>query len=126
MMVTPLILMLAAPGEAPAPTADPVMACHAKALDKEGRKRQQALLSRVRSRAKETRELPDGFALRLPADATLFRDVAEWVGLERKCCGFVDYAIEWKRDDSVWVKLTGAPGTKEALAAEMGLAATHP
>jgi hypothetical protein len=123
MMVTPLVLMLAAPGEPAPAAAPPPMACHSKALDKEGRKRQQALLALVRSSVKETQELPDGFALRLPADARLFRDIAEWVSLERKCCGFVDYAIEWKRDDSVWVKLTGAAGTKEALAAEMGLEA---
>jgi len=108
------------------PAPNPPMACHAKALDGEGRQRQQALLSMVRARVEETRELSDGFALRLPADAELFRDIAEWVGLERKCCSFVDYAIEWKRDDSVWVKLTGEPGTKEVLAAEMGLAAARP
>jgi hypothetical protein len=124
MMVAPLVLMLAAPGTSPTP-ANPPLACHAKALDRAGRERQQALLALVRSSVKETLELPDGFALRLPADARLFRDIAEWVSLERKCCGFVDYTIEWKRDDSVWVKLTGAPGTKEALAAEMGLEATR-
>ena len=59
----------------------------------------------------------------MAADPRLFRDLAEWVGLEHQCCGFLDYALEWKRDDSVWVRLTGGPGAKEALAAEMGLAA---
>ena len=34
---------------------------------------------------------------------------------------FLDFALEWKRDDSVRVKITGAPGVKEFLAAEMGI-----
>ena len=124
MMIAPLVFMLTAPGTPPAASeANAPHFCRPKALDGEERKRQQALLAAVRATVKETQELSDGYALRVPSDPKLFRDIAEWVTLERKCCGFVDYAIEWKRDDSVWVKLTGGPGAKEALAAEMGLTA---
>jgi hypothetical protein len=57
-----------------------------------------------------------------PSDEALFRELAEWVGLERRCCPFLGFALEWKQDDSVSVQLTGQPGIKEAIAAEMGIA----
>jgi len=33
----------------------------------------------------------------------------------------MDFALEWKRDDCVSVRLTGQPGIKEFIAAEMGI-----
>jgi hypothetical protein len=126
MIATSLVLVLAAVGIQAATAADPPPMCRPKALGAEGRKRQQALLATVKESVKETRELADGYALRLPADPRLFRDLAEWVSLEHQCCAFLDFALEWKRDDSVWVKLTGGAGAKEALAAEMGLEASRP
>lgn len=101
--------------------APPPIACRANALDKRERKRQQELLNAVRSASKEIQELPQGFALRFPADPALFLQLAEWVSLERRCCPFLEFSLEWKQDDSVWVRLTGQPEAKEVVAAEMGL-----
>lgn len=50
--------------------------------------------------------------------------MAEWVSLERRCCAFAEFTIEWRMDDTVWVRLTGKAGVKEVLAAEMGIGAT--
>jgi len=36
-----------------------------------------------------------------------------------------DPPIALPRDDSVWVRLTGGPGVKQALAAEMGIGPTR-
>ena len=66
-------------------------------------------------------ELHDGFALEIPSDSASFMEVAEWVDLERRCCAFAEFALESRRDGSAWVRLTGATGAKEVLAAEMGL-----
>jgi hypothetical protein len=97
------------------------IACRLDALDETQRQRQQALLESVRRLAPGTQELPDGFGLVFPADAALFVQLAEWISLERRCCPFLEFALEWKLDDSVWVRLTGQPGVKDFIAAQMGL-----
>jgi DNA-binding transcriptional MerR regulator len=120
MMLGPLLpFVLAAGVAATEKPADPAIACRANALDKTQRKRQQELLALVRRSAQVTRDLPDGFAIRLPSDATLFQQAAEWVGLERRRCPFVRFSLQWNQDDSVWIELTGAPGVKEVLEAEI-------
>jgi hypothetical protein len=120
MISIPLFALLIAIGVgAAARDAVPVFACRADALDRTQRKRQQELLELMRRSAKATDELKDGYALRLPADSVLFQQAAEWIGLERRCCPFVQFTLEWKQDDNVWVRFTGAPGVKPFLAAEI-------
>jgi hypothetical protein len=97
----------------------PPLYCRANALDKAQRRRQQELLALMRRSAQATEELRDGYALRLPAEAGLFQQAAEWIALERRCCPFVDFALEWKADESVRVRLTGGKGVKAFLAAEV-------
>ena len=94
-------------------------ACRLDTLDSRQRRRQQELLALMRSSAQAQDELTDGYAFRLPADPVLFQQAAEWVSLERRCCPFVQFALEWNEDDSVWVRFTGAPGVKAFLAAEI-------
>jgi hypothetical protein len=121
-MLNPLILVLAA--SAPVPTtqsAPPPFACRANALDKAQRQRQQALLETVRRTLLTKHDLPDGIALSFPGDAAAFVELAEWISLERRCCPFLAFALEWKQDDSVSVRLTGLPGVKDFIAAEMGI-----
>ncbi len=105
--------------------SDPPIACQLKALDAEQRKRQKELLGIVREKIEKTVELPDGFALQVPTDHTTFLEVAEWVSLERRCCGFAAFVLEMRLDDTVWVTMTGKSGAKEVLAAEMGLGLTR-
>jgi hypothetical protein len=132
MMLTPLLPVVLASGVVATQKApEPPFACRVNALDKSQRKRQQELIELVRRSAQETQELPDGFAFRLAGDPTLFRQAAEWVSLERRCCPFVHFTLEWKRDDTVWIALTGAPGVKDFVAEEIlggdgGAARTHP
>ncbi len=102
-------------------TEGPPIACRPQALSKEDRNRQRALLEYVRSKVKQVVNVENGVALLLPTDAKLFRDVSEWVGLERRCCPFIAFTLEWKRDDTITVQLSGGPGVQEAVAAEMGL-----
>lgn len=99
--------------------ATPPLACRANALDQTQRKRQQELLGLMRKEAQERRDLPDGYAFRLSADPTLFQQAAEWISLERLCCPFLEFSLEWKQDETVWVRLTGGPGAKEFIALEM-------
>jgi len=94
-------------------------ACRIDTLDPHQRRRQQELLALMRRRAQSQDELADGYAFRLPTDPVLFQQVAEWVSLERRCCPFVHFTLEWKEDDSVWVRFTGPAGVKPFLAAEI-------
>jgi hypothetical protein len=123
-MLNPMILALAAASR-PAgttPSVPPPIACRAHALDKAQRQRQQALLDKVRRTVLGKQDLPDGLALTFAADAGVFLELAEWVSLERRCCPFLDFALEWNREDVMSVRLTGQPGIKEFIAAEMGIA----
>ena len=123
-MLNPLILALSASAlVATTQSAPPPFACRANALDKAQRQRQQALLDTVRRIALGKRDLPEGLALSFPGDAAVFLQLAEWISLERRCCPFLDFALEWKQDDGVTVRLTGQPGVKEFIAAEMGIEA---
>lgn len=98
------------------------IACRIDALDQAQRQRQQTLLATVRRTALDKHDLPDGVVLSFPANPATFLELAEWISLERRCCPFLEFALEWKQDDSVSVRLTGQPGVEEFLAAEMGLA----
>ncbi|MBK5257904.1 MAG: hypothetical protein JJE39_17910 [Vicinamibacteria bacterium] len=100
--------------------ASPI-ACQLKALDPAERARQKILVGTARTKILKTSELEDGFALQFPSDQETVLELAEWITLERRCCAFAEFAIEWRRDDTVWVRVTGAPGAKEVLVAEMGI-----
>jgi hypothetical protein len=120
MMLSPLLPFLLAVGVvATSKPTEPPIACRANALDKTERKRQHELLDLVRRSAQATQDLLDGFAIRLASDPALFQQAAEWVSLERRCCPFVAFTLEWKRDDTVWITFTGGPGVKDFLAAEI-------
>jgi len=102
-------------------SVSPPLACRMDALDRTQRDRQQVLIGTVRRIVLGVRDLPDGRALAFPADPATFLQLAEWISLERRCCPFLEFALEWKLDDSVWVRLTGPPGVKDFIAAEMGV-----
>jgi hypothetical protein len=60
------------------------------------------------------KELPNGYSLRLPNDQATLVLLAEYVSLDRLCCGFVTWNIEVERARGpVWLHLTGGQGTKE-------------
>jgi hypothetical protein len=120
-MLNSLILVLSAALLGTSQSAPPPLACRPNALDRTQRQRQQALLATVRQTVVAKHDLPDGLALDFAGDAATFVQLAEWISLERRCCPFLAFALEWKEDDRVSVRLTGQPGVKEAVAAEMGI-----
>lgn len=106
-------------------TDEAPIACQLGALSPAQRQRQKSLLETARTRVLETAELADGYALRFPPDRDTVMELAEWISLEQRCCAFAEFAIEWRKDATVWVRLTGGPGAKEVLAAEMGIVGTR-
>src|SRR5260370_42282864 len=69
------------------------LACNATALNAAQRLRIRTLLNLLHSSQQEFRELPSGYAVRLPGEASIIYDVAEHITLERLCCPFFDLSL---------------------------------
>jgi hypothetical protein len=66
----------------------------------------------------ERRDLADGYAFRFPADA--LADLTRFLENERRCCPFLSFEITLAPDGGpVWLRITGPPGTRALLAAEL-------
>lgn len=64
----------------------------------------------------EIRELPNGWAWRLPGTPEVLLLVAEDLNMERLCCPFVTYTLEIEPNRGpFWLRMTGGEGVKEFL-----------
>ena len=64
----------------------------------------------------EIKELPNGWALRLPTTPEMLMLVAEDLNIERLCCPFVKYTLELEPNHGpFWLRMTGGEGVKEFL-----------
>jgi hypothetical protein len=96
------------------------IACDLTALDDHEREHRSALAKKVHAAVVGRRELPNGYALKLDRQKVSQPDIEAWTALEGKCCPFLNFAI-LPIDGVLWLHLTGGPGVKEFLKAEMGL-----
>ena len=88
------------------------------------RAREQFLQREVISGVRETRELPDGYALRFPGEAEWLATLAEFIRFERACCPFLRFELHAEQQDGpLWLRLRGPAGTKEFVAALLALPA---
>jgi hypothetical protein len=68
-------------------------------------------------------ELPDGYAFRLPNEADLLLQTAEFIMREKLCCPFLRFTLEIEPEGGpLWLCVTGADGIKPFLRAEIGAA----
>ena len=75
---------------------------------------------RLLSRALDRRELPDGWALRLPNDDGTLLYNARRIVDERRCCPFFTFALDSEPlPGALWLRITGPEGAKDALRAEL-------
>jgi hypothetical protein len=94
------------------------IACNASPFTPEERRRWQDATARWKDVVQEIRELPDGYALRIPSDARSIAAAAEWITLDRVCCPFLRYGLVIEEEGGpAWLQLTGRAGTKEFLQA---------
>lgn len=90
------------------------LACVPGAIPQGERAAHFELLAQLGGRARDKRELPDGYAYRFESGD--FDDVARWVANERRCCPFLRFAIELEPNGGpIWVRLTGPTGTRAFL-----------
>ena len=95
-------------------------ACDMRAMTKAERAVHQRLGRSLRESVEEQRELPNGYAFRMPPGSLV--NTAKWVSLERKCCPFFTFGLEVTRDGGpLWLRITGSEGIKEFIRAEFGL-----
>jgi hypothetical protein len=100
--------------------ADAPLTCRLDALDPRERARHASLVRELSGSIAGIAELPDGYVVRFPSRPFLFLRLAEWIELERACCPFLRIGLELARASGEFrVSLTGPPGAKELLAAEL-------
>ncbi len=83
------------------------------------RQRHSVVRQHIIASIRDTQELPDGFALRLPGDVRTMIKAAEFITRERLCSPFLSFALQVEgAKGPVWLKLTGGEGVKQFLLAE--------
>jgi hypothetical protein len=93
------------------------IACRLDALSPDERRRQQALRQDLEAVIESVREAPDGYVFAYRADADVFRRVAEWLTLERRCCPFIDFELGWRAHSrSATLRMSGEPDVKRFIA----------
>ncbi|HEY7113266.1 MAG TPA: hypothetical protein VIA45_10080 [Thermoanaerobaculia bacterium] len=95
--------------------------CRLDALSPAERVRHAELTARLVDSARRIDGLENGWALSFdggPEAGWLI----EWMARERRCCPFLDFDIDLgEPGEPAVVRLTGAPGVRDFLAAELGL-----
>ena len=100
----------------------PPIACNLTAIEAEYRGQHLLAAKQLLGMVQEVRELPNGYALRLPSDVDTILHAARYIAYERQCCPFFNFTLELKAANGpLWLQLTGAEGVKQFLQAELGL-----
>ena len=79
--------------------------------------RRRGLLASVRAATSEVTELDEGFRYEFPLAGEVLGEITRLIQLEHQCCPFLTFRLTIQAGaDSVFLDLTGPPGTKEFLA----------
>jgi hypothetical protein len=99
------------------PQSEVMIACDPNAIFPGEQERWlKEVLPKLYPAVEEIRELPDGWAWRLPASSEMLLLVAEDLNFERLCCPFVRYTLELEPDRGpFWLRMTGGGGVKDFL-----------
>jgi hypothetical protein len=100
----------------------PAIACDLSASEAEHIDHNIMTAEQLFALVQEVRELPDGYALRLPNDTDTFLHTARFITHERQCCPFLTFTLELNAAKGpFWLQLTGQEGAKQFLQVELGL-----
>lgn len=102
------------------PIEDIPIACDPHALTAEQQARWMIVGKEMYSSIEEIRELPDGYAFRLPDTAEMLMIIAEDLTMERLCCPFLHFTLNVERiGEPFWLSFTGGAGAKEFVRASI-------
>lgn len=94
----------------------PVIACDPSPITPEQRERWMVIVKQLYGATLEIRDLPDGYALRLPNSSEMLLLIAEDLNMERLCCPFLRYTVVLEpQHGPFWLHMTGGNGVKEFL-----------
>jgi len=94
--------------------------CNVHGLTSAQRIEHKALMLKLKSSVRESRELEDGFAFRVDTAGLDLADLSRWVELERRCCPFFHFGIDVEANEGpTWLHLTGAQGVKAFIQTAM-------
>ncbi len=97
------------------------LACTLSAFAPDERRLHLSAIEEVFGAVEETRELPDGYAFRLPGDSGWVLKVAHFITQERLCCPFFGFSLQLEPEgEALWLGLTGREGIKPFILAEIG------
>lgn len=98
------------------------IACNLAAIPAEQLDQHKGTTEQIFLAVEETRELPDGYAFRLPASAEMLLKAAAFINNERLCCSFFRFTLEVEpQGGPLWLKLRGPEGVKQFLLFELNL-----
>jgi hypothetical protein len=64
----------------------------------------------------QTKELPDGYALRFPGSDTCANTLLQFITYERACCPFFTFALTFEpKQGPIWLHLRGPEGVKAII-----------
>jgi hypothetical protein len=93
--------------------------CNIKALTPEERVRHKQLSEKLMAARKEIVETEKGYEFQFSPEDVSLAELAEWVGMESKCCPFFDFHIDLEREGKLaCLLLTGEEGIKAFIRAE--------
>jgi len=96
------------------------LACDLGAFDAAERLRYDTLRGELAGARVGAEELPDGFAFLYPGEPDLFRKLAEWIILERRCCPFLSFSLRFDAEPpAVRLELVGGEGVKRFLQSQL-------
>ena len=94
--------------------ARPPIACSLSAADL--RERRAGLLAALTGAVRRREERPDGVVFRLDGSESNLQLAAEVIRFERRCCGFLRFALTVEPDEGpIGLEITGPEGTREFL-----------
>lgn len=99
------------------PTDDLPIVCDPSGITAEQSKHWlDEIVPQVYKSVQEIRELPNGYAWRLPSEPHILMLIAEDLNIERLCCPFLRYTLEIEPGHGAfWLSMTGGEGAKEFL-----------
>ncbi len=90
--------------------------CLPEAITAEEFQRRGRLLEQIAAQSEKVRETKSGYRLRLPSTRENIAALAQFIALERACCPFYTFALDFEPDGGpTWIEIAGPEGTKAYL-----------
>jgi len=85
------------------------------------RKRKETVLSRLKQKLLEKKELATGYAYRFPGTDEMLDELHAFIKTERSCCSFFTFRLSVSgASNDTWLELTGTGDVKNFITRELG------